>query len=69
MARWSRLGGTVTVQRPAMSMGGVGVQGPQNVLKESMPKDRERDLGLVSTTATGIGAMVGSGIFILPDEM
>lgn len=52
-----------------MSMGGVGVQGPQNVLKESMPKDRERDLGLVSTTATGIGAMVGSGIFILPDEM
>lgn len=31
-----------------------------------MPKDLERDLGLVSTTTISIGAMVGSGIFVLP---
>ncbi|QIO24512.1 APC family permease [Haloarcula sp. JP-L23] len=31
-----------------------------------MPKDLERDLGLLSVTAISIGAMVGSGIFILP---
>lgn len=31
-----------------------------------MPKDLERDLGLPSVLAISIGAMVGSGIFILP---
>ncbi len=31
-----------------------------------MPTGLKRDLGLVSTTAIAIGAMVGSGIFILP---
>jgi len=31
-----------------------------------MDKDLERDLGLVSVLAISIGAMVGSGIFILP---
>ena len=31
-----------------------------------MPTGLKRDLGLVSTTALAIGAMVGSGIFILP---
>ena len=31
-----------------------------------MPKGLERDLGLPSVTAISIGAMVGSGIFILP---
>ncbi|MEF8781184.1 MAG: amino acid permease [Haloferacaceae archaeon] len=31
-----------------------------------MPKDLERDLGLPSVMAISIGAMVGSGIFILP---
>ncbi len=31
-----------------------------------MPSDLKRDLGLLSTTALAIGAMVGSGIFILP---
>ncbi|MDS0277499.1 APC family permease [Halomicroarcula sp. S1AR25-4] len=31
-----------------------------------MPKDLERDLGLPSVVAISIGAMVGSGIFILP---
>jgi len=31
-----------------------------------MAKDLERDLGLLSVTAISIGAMVGSGIFILP---
>ncbi len=31
-----------------------------------MPTDLKRDLGLLSTTALAIGAMVGSGIFILP---
>ena len=31
-----------------------------------MPKDLERDLGLPAVVAISIGAMVGSGIFILP---
>ena len=31
-----------------------------------MPKELERDLGLLSVLAISIGAMVGSGIFILP---
>jgi amino acid transporter len=31
-----------------------------------MPKYLERDLGLVATTTISIGAMVGSGIFVLP---
>ena len=31
-----------------------------------MAKDLERDLGLLSVMAISIGAMVGSGIFILP---
>ena len=31
-----------------------------------MPKELERDLGLPSVLAISIGAMVGSGIFILP---
>jgi amino acid transporter len=31
-----------------------------------MPKDLERDLGLLAVLAISIGAMVGSGIFILP---
>ncbi|PSP56610.1 amino acid transporter [Halobacteriales archaeon QS_1_67_19] len=31
-----------------------------------MPKELERDLGLVAVIAISIGAMVGSGIFILP---
>lgn len=31
-----------------------------------MPKSLERDLGLVSVLAISIGAMIGSGIFILP---
>lgn len=31
-----------------------------------MPKELERDLGLVSVLAISIGAMIGSGIFILP---
>ena len=31
-----------------------------------MPTDLQRDLGLPATTAIAIGAMVGSGIFILP---
>ncbi|QGN06201.1 amino acid permease [Halorhabdus sp. CBA1104] len=31
-----------------------------------MPKELERDLGLASVLAISIGAMVGSGIFILP---
>ena len=31
-----------------------------------MPKDLERDLGLFSVLAISIGAMIGSGIFILP---
>jgi amino acid transporter len=31
-----------------------------------MPKELERDLGLVAILAISIGAMVGSGIFILP---
>jgi len=31
-----------------------------------VPSDLKRDLGLLSTTALAIGAMVGSGIFILP---
>jgi amino acid transporter len=31
-----------------------------------MPKSLERDLGLLSVVAISIGAMVGSGIFILP---
>ena len=29
-------------------------------------KDLERDLGLLSVLAISIGAMIGSGIFILP---
>ena len=31
-----------------------------------MPKDLERDLGLVAVVAISMGAMIGSGIFILP---
>ena len=31
-----------------------------------MPTDLKRDLGLAETTAIAVGAMVGSGIFILP---
>ena len=31
-----------------------------------MPKELERDLGLVSVVAISMGAMIGSGIFILP---
>ncbi len=31
-----------------------------------MPTGLKRDLGLLSTSALAIGAMVGSGIFILP---
>ncbi|EMA47250.1 universal stress protein [Halococcus saccharolyticus] len=31
-----------------------------------MPKSLERDLGLISVLAISIGAMIGSGIFILP---
>lgn len=31
-----------------------------------MPKDLERDLGLASVVAISMGAMIGSGIFILP---
>ncbi|MFB6078053.1 MAG: amino acid permease [Halarchaeum sp.] len=31
-----------------------------------MPKHLERDLGLLATTTISIGAMVGSGIFVLP---
>ena len=32
----------------------------------TMPKELERDLGLFAVIAISIGAMVGSGIFILP---
>ena len=31
-----------------------------------MPKDLERDLGLYATITISIGAMIGSGIFVLP---
>ncbi|GGL63353.1 APC family permease [Halocalculus aciditolerans] len=31
-----------------------------------MPKDLERDLGLYATLTVSVGAMVGSGIFVLP---
>jgi amino acid transporter len=31
-----------------------------------MPKDLERDLGLSAVIAISMGAMIGSGIFILP---
>jgi amino acid transporter len=31
-----------------------------------VPKDLERDLGLYATITISIGAMVGSGIFVLP---
>ena len=33
---------------------------------QPMPTDLKRDLGLVDTAAIAIGAMIGSGIFILP---
>ena len=31
-----------------------------------MPRDLERDLGLYATITISIGAMIGSGIFVLP---
>lgn len=33
---------------------------------KSMPEELERDLGLASVVAISMGAMIGSGIFILP---
>ena len=38
----------------------------RRILHTTMGKELERDLGLPSVTAISIGAMVGSGIFILP---